>query len=392
MTFAIKRMKIGLIIYGSLETISGGYLYDRKLVEYMQRQGDTVQIISLRGRSYLHCLADNFSPDFRRRLLMLDVEVLLQDELNHPSLFQLNRLLNPYPPRVAIVHHLRICEQHPAWQKHLYAEIERRYLQSVDGFIFNSQTSASVVNDLLAGKPGQTNTIDDRVCTPASSAISRKKHVIALPAGNRFDPQITDDEIEARAYLNGPLRLVFLGNLIARKGLHILLAALALLPPGTVELAVIGSPAPEPAYVRRLQRLVEQPALGSGIRFLGSLDDTHLAAQLRQAHLLAVPSLYEGYGIVYLEGMSFGLPAIAGAAGAAREIITAEQTGFLIQAGDAPAATESIAAIIATLAADRPRLLELSLAARHRYLAQPTWDQSAGIIRNFLLELINHSQ
>ena len=40
-------MKIGLVIYGSLDTVIGGYLYDRKLVEYLCAQGYTVEIISL---------------------------------------------------------------------------------------------------------------------------------------------------------------------------------------------------------------------------------------------------------------------------------------------------------------------------------------------------------
>ena len=46
------EMKIGLIIYGSLDTLSGGYLYDRKLVEYLRSQGDTGEIISLPWRNY----------------------------------------------------------------------------------------------------------------------------------------------------------------------------------------------------------------------------------------------------------------------------------------------------------------------------------------------------
>ena len=37
-------MKIGLIIYGRLQTLSGGYLYDRKLVEHLEAAGDQLQI------------------------------------------------------------------------------------------------------------------------------------------------------------------------------------------------------------------------------------------------------------------------------------------------------------------------------------------------------------
>ena len=53
-------MRIGLVIYGSLDTLSGGYLYDRKLVEYLRAQGDTVEVISLPWRNYAAHLTDNF--------------------------------------------------------------------------------------------------------------------------------------------------------------------------------------------------------------------------------------------------------------------------------------------------------------------------------------------
>jgi glycosyltransferase involved in cell wall biosynthesis len=110
-----------------------------------------------------------------------------------------------------------------------------------------------------------------------------------------------------------------------------------------------------------------------------------LAARLRDHQLLVVPSTYEGYGIVYLEGMSFGLPAIATTAGAAVEIITPDVDGYLIPPGDAAA----LAGRLDRLAQDRSLLREMSLAARQRYLAQPTWEQTAGQIRAFLLSQVN---
>jgi hypothetical protein len=72
-------MHIGLIIYGSLDTISGGYFYDRKLVEYLRSQGDVVEIISLPWRNYTSHLMDNF-----RFRLPQKLDILVQDELSHP--------------------------------------------------------------------------------------------------------------------------------------------------------------------------------------------------------------------------------------------------------------------------------------------------------------------
>ncbi len=53
-------MKIDLIIYGSLDTLSGGYLYDRLLVDYLRTQGDMVEIVSLPWRNYTAHLTDNW--------------------------------------------------------------------------------------------------------------------------------------------------------------------------------------------------------------------------------------------------------------------------------------------------------------------------------------------
>jgi hypothetical protein len=63
------------------------------------------------------------------------VDLLLQDELNHASLFLLNRRLRKEVryPLVSIVHHLRSSERRPTWQNTLYRRIERNYLESMDG-------------------------------------------------------------------------------------------------------------------------------------------------------------------------------------------------------------------------------------------------------------------
>ena len=87
-------MRIGLLIYGSLETVSGGYLYDRKLVEYLRRRRVEVEIVSLPWVGYGRSLFHNFSPPLYRQLHDAPYDLLLQDELNHPSLFLLNRWLS----------------------------------------------------------------------------------------------------------------------------------------------------------------------------------------------------------------------------------------------------------------------------------------------------------
>lgn len=362
-------MRIGLIIYGSLDTLSGGYLYDRKLVEYLRRARDQVEVISLPWRGYTRHLADNLAPGLHRRLAGLRVDLLLQDELNHPSLFWLNSRLQRRVgyPIVSIVHHLRSSEPRPAWQNRFYRAIERRYLESVCAFIFNSKTTRQVVRSVASdGRPS----------------------LIAHPAGDRLDPAITAEEIAARARQPGPLHLFFLGNIIPRKGLHVLIAALRHLDDYAWHLSIAGDCASDPAYAARMMRQVHAAHLSERIQFLGPLNERQLAAQLRTSHLLVLPSSYEGYGIAYLEGMSFGLPAVASTAGAAGEIITSGKNGFLVEPGDPPA----LARCLETVLKDRQRLVDLSLNARHCFLAHPTWDQTTRRIRSFLSDLSTRSK
>jgi glycosyltransferase involved in cell wall biosynthesis len=352
------HMKLGLIIYGSLDILSGGYLYDRKLVEYLRTQGDTVQIISLPWRNYAAHLTDNLY--FR---LPPGLDLLIQDELNHPSLLSANSQSHQYPV-ISLVHHLRCSEQRPGLQNWFYHIIEKRYLNSVDGFIFNSQTTKRVVNRLVE---------------------SRKPDIVAYPPTDRFGEGLSKAEIETRAKEPGPLRILFLGNVIYRKGLHTLLGAISF-QTSAFSLDVIGGLTAETSYVSAIKEKVTVNGLQSFVRFHGPLDNEELITKLKSAQVLVVPSSYEGFGIVYLEGMAFGLPAIGATSGGASEIISDGENGFLIPPDDAKLLAERLSA----LANDRELLARMSLNALERYRQQPTWEETAGRIRDFLHVIASH--
>ena len=349
-------MRIGLIIYGSLGTLSGGYLYDRKLVEFLRSQGDFVEIISLPWRNYAAHLTDNL-----RFRLPSKLDILIQDELDHPSLIFANRSKHPYPI-ISLVHHLRCSELRPKWQNTLYAWVEKKYLRSVDGFIFNSKTTRNVVHKLLDHE------------TPS---------IVAYPPTDRFGEPISEKEIIERAK-SDEFRILFLGNVIHRKGLHTLLQAVSIQRSG-FRLDGIGSLTSEPRYAHHIQEYITDNHLSSFVSLHGPLDREPLIEKLKQAHVLVVPSSYEGFGIVYLEGMCFGLPAIGTTAGAANEIISGGVDGFLIQPEDA----HELAGKLQVLRENRARLIQMSLAARERYLRQPKWEETAGQIREFLLKRID---
>ena len=175
-------MKIGLIIYGSLDTMSGGYLYDRKLVQSLRRRGDQVEIVSLPSRNYAAHLTDNFH--FR---LPRGFDLIIEDELNHPSVLTANRQKHSYPI-VSLVHNLHSLEPRPAWQNNLYRVVERSYLNSVDGFIFNSNTTRNAVQALIG---------------------EQKPFIIANPPTDRFGSRLNENQIRSRAERTESIAITF---------------------------------------------------------------------------------------------------------------------------------------------------------------------------------------
>ena len=349
-------MNVGLVIYGSLETMTGGYLFDRMLVSHLRQQGDNVTVISLPPGNFGSKLLDNFK--FRPPV---GFDVILEDELCHPSLLMHNAGRHPCPI-VSIVHNLRSARRRMPLDA-FYALFERWYLNGVDGFIFNSlATSRSVLAATRGGRP----------------------HLVAPPGGDRLG-EIREAAIKARAIAPGPLRLVFLANVVRGKGLDILLDSLLKLPRSSYALDVVGSCDVEPRYARRLQERAR--GMGLPVHFHGVLDHQRLAAILDSSHALVIPSYYEGFGIAFLEGWAHGLPALGTTAGAIPDLVSDGIDGFLISPGDVVALTERLA----LLGSDRVLLATMGVAALQKYRSQPTWAASTKLMRKFLLEIAANS-
>ncbi|MPZ61672.1 MAG: glycosyltransferase [Propionibacteriales bacterium] len=129
---------------------------------------------------------------------------------------------------------------------------------------------------------------------------------------------------------HGPL-VVFTGRLEYEKGVQTLLAAMPRLRrrhPG-IRLLVAGRGSHEAALRAEARRL----RLGRSIRFAGWLDDTELPPLVAAADVVAVPSLYEPFGLVALEAAAAGTPVVASQRGGLAEIIKDHETGLLVDAG-----------------------------------------------------------
>jgi glycosyltransferase involved in cell wall biosynthesis len=345
--------RIGLIVYDSLDLASGGYLYDRQLVAALRAHGWHVDVFPLPSHSYALGLLDNVRPGLEGIIERAGLDVLLEDELCHPSLLELNRRLKLRLglPVISVVHHLRASERHPTWQSWLSRRVERAYLRGVDGFIFNSQATAHSVEH-LAGR--------------------YRASVVAWPSGAQLHPNIEPRAVESRAHTAPPLRIVFLGNVIQRKGLETLIDAVAMLPPKEWRLTVVGDLELDARLTYRLRRRIRARALHNPIWLTGRLRDDDVASILSTSHVMAVPSSYEGFGIAYLDGMSFGLPAIGTATGGAAEIITSGVDGWLVQPGD----VRTLSTRLLELVRNRELLIRMSHAALERAGRHPSWMQS----------------
>ena len=133
---------------------------------------------------------------------------------------------------------------------------------------------------------------------------------------------------------------------------------------------MVGNQDRDARYGAALRKQIAAGGLDGRITFTGEIDDADLVSLFQASQVLAVPSLLEGFGIVYLEAMAFGLPAVASPVGGALEIVIHGKRFY-----GAPRRRTPLAHHIHELARNRGRLLEMSLAARRTF-----WTGRPGLI------------
>jgi glycosyltransferase involved in cell wall biosynthesis len=359
-------MRMCLIIYGSLDTLTGGFLYDKFLVKHLRQKGHKIHVVSLPWRRYGQHLLDNFSAKLGSELILKTYDLILQDELNHPSLFWVNHKLRNTDghgtPLVSIVHQVLSSQPRPSLLNKLYKTVEKIYLASIDAFIFNSETTRSRVQCLI------------NFTGPS---------IVASPGGDRLGHLQAAEQLKARAGQGGPLKMVFVGNITPIKGLVPLIEILAMLPPDIWRLTVVGSLTMDPGYVRKVKRLISAKNIRRQVALAGPLDGSELKNILSSSQLFVMPFSNEGFGIAYLEALAYGLPVLASAAGAAKEFIRHGYNGFLFAAGE----SRTVAKIILNLHKDRDHLLKISETALQSAIARPGWNETMESVDHFLTKL-----
>ena len=150
-------------------------------------------------------------------------------------------------------------------------------------------------------------------------------------------PLAAESRLQHRPRVDGMTRYLFVGRLIERKGLDVLLEAFAGVAGGELEIAGDGP----------LRPMVEAAAARDPrIRYIGHAAGDALASAYREADALIVPSLYEPWGLVVHEGLAHGLPVIASdEVGAAADLIEPDINGYVVATGSADEARDAMNAV-----------------------------------------------
>ncbi len=203
-------MRVVWAVYGDVNQPTGGYVYDRLVIEALRARGDRVELVDPREGALS-------SPD---------ADVVVGDGLCIPELGPAFEALAGGPARVLLVHHM------PSW------EIERAGLGG------SSEARAIRATEARAIRATEARAIraSDRIV--ATSAATRARLLeegaavpvdVVAPGANRL-PRLARPAPASR--------LLFVGSLVRRKRLELLLDALEALPAPRPVLTIRGRPGP----------------------------------------------------------------------------------------------------------------------------------------------------
>ncbi len=227
-------------------------------------------------------------------------------------------------------------------------------------------------------------------------ADSRK--MVTIPPGvdtSHFYP-IPADEAKQYIGLKPEDRMIlFVGRIEPLKGIDTLIEAMSCLDleegPRPVHLAIIGGePDVEPedmtAEMTRLQKLCDDLAVGQTVVFLGKRDQGTLPYYYSAAETLAMPSLYESFGMVALEAMACGTPVIASEVGGLGYLVQNEITGYTIPDRDPDALCIKISRLL-----NDAQLRERMGMAAAEYAVEYAWPNIAAQVLEVYTELLSKS-
>lgn len=167
-----------------------------------------------------------------------------------------------------------------------------------------------------------------------------------------------------------PFTVVFVGGLVARKGITVLLDAIRLLGDRPVQLRVVGGPGADgPEAAAAIEAAARDLVDAGTVRFAGEVGPAQVRDELRAAHLFALPSSAEGTPMAMLEAMAEGRPVLVSAAGNAGELVAAAGCGVVLDAIDPGEVADRIRGLVDDQAALAVMATNAHAAARAEHSA-----------------------
>lgn len=332
-----------LLVPGRLETLSGGYGYDRRILAGLSDLGWSVAVRAL-DDSFPRPSPAALDHAARELAAIPDGGTVLIDGL---ALGAMPVEIEREQARlwlIALVHHPLAAETGIDHDTAVDLESsERRALAAVRLVVVTSGATAAAL---------------------ARYGVARDRIAVVEPGTDRAAP--------ARGSTEGPLHLLCVAALIPRKGHEILVRALGTIPERNWRLTCAGSVRRDPATVERLRKGVRAAGLEDRVLLVGELDETKLAACYDDADVFVLPTFYEGYGMAVAEALARALPVISTATGAIPDLV-ADGAGLLVRPGD----SEALAAALSRVLGDAHLRAQLAEGAREARNRLPTWRDAA---------------
>lgn len=188
----------------------------------------------------------------------------------------------------------RLPEYIPNWKVYSYVKLLAQSIRKTSQIITISKFSAKEIEDIF-----NISSKNIPVISPASPKLNIKNI-----------KQLTQDKY-----------IFYEGGLDIRKNVPKLIEAFSLIADKYKDLNLyIAGKYFESPIIPNLPALIEQYNLQKRVKLLGYISDDDMIAYIKYAEVLVYPSLYEGFGIPILEGLSLGTPVITSNIGAMKEV------------------------------------------------------------------------
>ena len=339
----MRNRNIGFAVPGDITTLTGGYIYDRKLSDALAASGVAVRHLEF-GDSFPHPTTPDMDSAFAQlATLPCDCPVII-DGLAFGAL-DTARLSELRTPLVPLVHHPLACET------------------GLDPALARRMATREIANLALARHILVTSPYIARLLTRDYNVAPSR--ITAAPPG--FDPPGRED----RRVKKTPPLILSVGLLAQRKGHDILLRALSRIVDLEWQAVIVGR-AHEPETVSALNELHKALGLAQRVRFAGAVPQATLDQLYSEASLFALATRYEGYGIVFGEAMRHALPIISTTAGAVPDTVPTS-AGLLVPTDD----MEGFADALRHLLCNTDLRSRYAKAARLAAERLPSWPETA---------------